>query len=98
MSGKHLPTNYPAAKHSKYIIDNIRERQVNFLDRDESLRPRKLCLLKFHCKVFIPVKFIVPCIYQGIIVFTGMETRQIFSRMFVTLKKLESCFILLKME
>ena len=28
----------------------------------------------------------------------GMETRQFLCRMFVTLKKLKSCFILLKME
>ena len=31
---------------------------------------------------------------QGIIVLTLTETRQLFSRMFVTLKFLKSCFIL----
>ena len=41
MSEKHLPTSCPAAKHSEFIIDNIREKQVNFLDRD-----RKFTLAK----------------------------------------------------
>ena len=35
---------------------------------------------------------------QGIIFLAGAETRQPFSRIFVTLKKLNYCFILLEME
>ena len=36
--------------------------------------------------------------YQGIVVLTGTETRQLFARMIVTLKKGKSFFILFRME
>ena len=38
------------------------------------------------------------CLYKELYILPGTETRQLFRRMFVTLKILNSCFILLKLE
>ena len=53
-------------------------------------------LLGSNSKKILGRQLLVPvCSSEGIIVFTGMETRQIFSHMFVMTK---SCFPLLEMK
>ena len=42
--------------------------------------------------------FMLASLCKELYILPGTETQQLFCRMFATLKKLKSCFILVKME
>ena len=80
-------------KHSKLSIVNIREKPVICLvvtSRDVTLGS--------SAKAFAPVYFRFLAAINELYILPGTETRKPFCRIFVTLRKFKSCFILLKME